>query len=87
MKFRSKPTVADLVPFDSHRIAALTEEYPGIVLIHHPDGSTAVYNELHQSEINLEDGDFLNVTHIRDVYPIKAAIVAERYEPVEEPES
>ncbi len=47
------------------------------------DGTAYVWNELHRSEINLDDGDYVNVTTPGDFYPIKAAIVAESYEPME----
>jgi len=86
MKYRSKPTVVDLIPFHPGEAATLVHAHPGLVLVHHPDGSHAIFNELHQSEINLEDGDFINVTHPGDMYPIKAHIVAEKYDQVWGPE-
>ncbi len=86
MKYRSKPTVVDLIVFHPDQAATLVHTHPGLVLVHHPDGSHAIFNELHQSEINLEEGDFINVTRPGDYYPIKPDYVAEKYEPVEEPE-
>lgn len=47
------------------------------------DGSAFVWNELHKSEINLEPGDFVNVSNSGDYYPIKKEIVASTYEKVE----
>ena len=80
MKYRSKPVVADLVVFSREATPHLTASYPGLVLTIHEDGPASVLNELHGSAIRLEEGDFINVTTPGDYYPIKAEVVATRYE-------
>ena len=81
MKFRKKATVCELVLF-----IAPPPDRPvsgDTPVFRRPDGTFAVFNELHKSEITLESGDYVNVTTEGDYYPIKAHIVAESYEPVE----
>ena len=76
--YRKKATVQELVEYHFGELPL------GVHL--RDNGSVYVWNELHHSEINLDDGDFVNVTMPGDFYPIKSAIVAESYEliPVEE---
>ncbi len=83
MKYRSKPVVADLVVFSPAAVSVLTATYPGLTLTLRHDGSATVFNALHGSQIKLREGDFINVTTPGDYYPIKAHVVAERYEPIE----
>lgn len=49
------------------------------------DGSHFVWNELHQSEINIKPGDYLNVTSPGDIYPIEEAVFASTYVVHDEP--
>ncbi len=82
MKFRTKPAECELIEY---RPATWQTDMPGDVSIRtRPDDlqRAAVWNELHQSAINLEPGDYVNVTNPGDYYPIKAHIVAAKYEPV-----
>lgn len=75
MKFRKKAVDVDLV-----RFVGFGNPLPDTVELRQRNGRTEVYNELHQSWIGLEPGDYLNVSTPGDIYPIKAAIVAETYE-------
>lgn len=46
------------------------------------DGHYFVFNSLHKSAIRLEAGDFVNVTDLNDLYPIKRAIFYATYDVV-----
>lgn len=70
--YRKKATVQELIEYRPGELplGVRTRE----------DGSAYVWNELHKSEVNLDPGDFVNVSTPGDLYPIKAAVVAESYE-------
>lgn len=49
-----------------------------------PDGSAFVWSNHNHSEQNLEPGDFINITDLKDVYPVSKIKVAELYDKVDE---
>ncbi len=77
MRYRKKAVECELIRFDG----TVPEGVSEVRLLE--NGGACVWNELHGSAINIEVGDFINVSTPGDIYPIKAAVVAETYEPVE----
>lgn len=69
--YRKKPVEASLVQFTGNLI-------PGVKI--RDNGSAFVWNELHKSEINIERGDFVNITTPGDYYPIKKEVVERDFE-------
>ena len=78
MKFKKKAMECELVCF-----VGLGDPLPdGVEIRYTTDGGVEVWNALHGSWIKLELGDYLNVSTPGDIYPIKAHVVTESYEPV-----
>lgn len=72
MKYQKKPIVVELVEFTR------TGPENGYVRAR-SDGTFYVWNDLHKSEINIDYGDFINISSPGDYYPIKQHIVESTY--------
>lgn len=60
-------------------------QYPGDAdkfVTKREDGTCFVWNAKSKSEVNIEPGDFINITNLEDIYPIKPDVVAANFEEV-----
>ncbi len=74
MKYRKKAIEVNLIEFTGE---------PNNYVKTRINNSTYIWNNLHKSEINIEIGDFINISTPDDYYPIKKSIVESTYEKVE----
>jgi len=78
MKFKSKPKVITVEQFFPHE-----QRWPINVICLEKD-EYKVWNELHESYINIKPGDWIRVDYVDDTYPIAQEYMEENYEPYDE---
>ena len=79
MKFRNKPKGIEAEQFWPEKLPWLPNvgEYDG-------SGGYYVFNQLHQSHINIKPGDWIRTDNPKDYYPIKQEYMNQNYEQIGE---
>lgn len=80
MKFRSIPQDIEAIQF----FAKDQNVLPAYIKIKNEAGVCKVFNPLHDSWINVYEGDWIRIDIPNDIYPITADYLKSKYRPKEE---